>query len=107
MAFPMIETPKGVKNINAILDTPGVGGVLVGPTDLTMNHGEGRWNNPADKKPDTEAAIQTVAKACVAKKRACAMVTSNDAETRKFSKTASGSFTPLPRFEPVVVVGVA
>jgi 4-hydroxy-2-oxoheptanedioate aldolase len=84
MAFPMIETPAGVKNINAILDTPGVHGVLIGPSDLTMNYGEGRWNSPADKKPDTEAAIQTVAKACVAKKRACAMVTANDAETKKY-----------------------
>jgi 4-hydroxy-2-oxoheptanedioate aldolase len=84
IAFPMIETPDGVKNINAILDVPGVGGVLIGPTDLTMNYGEGRWANPADKKPETEAAIQTVAKACVAKKRACAMVTANEAETKKY-----------------------
>ena len=84
IAFPMIENPEGVRNINAILDVPGVGVVLIGPTDLTMNYGEGRWANPADKKPETEAAIQTVAKACVAKKRACAMVTSSDAETKKY-----------------------
>jgi 4-hydroxy-2-oxoheptanedioate aldolase len=84
IAFPMIENPEGVRNINAILDTPGVGGVLIGPSDLTMNYGEGRWNSPADKKPDTEAAIQTVAKACLARKRACAMVTANDAETKKY-----------------------
>ena len=60
--------------------SPGVGGVLIGPTDLTMNYGEGRWGSPVDKKPDTEAAIQTVAKACVAKKKICAMVTSDDAQ---------------------------
>jgi 4-hydroxy-2-oxoheptanedioate aldolase len=84
IAFPMIENPDGVKNIDAILDVPGVGGVLIGPSDLTMNYGEGRWNNPADKKPNTEAAIQTVAKACTAKKRACAMVAANDAETKKY-----------------------
>jgi 4-hydroxy-2-oxoheptanedioate aldolase len=84
IAFPMIENPDGVRNINAILDVPGVGGVLIGPTDLTMNYGEGRWASPADPKPDTEAAIATVAKACVAKKKTCAMVTSNDAETKKY-----------------------
>jgi 4-hydroxy-2-oxoheptanedioate aldolase len=84
IAFPMIETPLGVKNVNAILDVPGVGGVLIGPTDLTMNHGEGRWNRPEDKKPDTEAAIQAVAKACVAKKKTCAMVTANDKETQQY-----------------------
>jgi len=84
IAFPMIETPLGVKNVNAILDVPGVGGVLIGPSDLTMNHGEGRWNSPEDKKPDTEAAIQTVAKACVARKKTCAMVTANDKETQQY-----------------------
>lgn len=84
VTLPMIENPEGVRNINAILDVPGVGGVLIGPTDLTMNYGEGRWGNPADKKPDTDAAIQTVAKACVAKKKMCAMVTSDDAQTKRY-----------------------
>jgi 4-hydroxy-2-oxoheptanedioate aldolase len=84
IALPMIETPEGVKNVNAILDVPGVGGVLIGPSDLTMNYGEGRWASPADKKPDTEAAIQTVARACVAKKKTCGMVTANEAETKKY-----------------------
>ena len=84
MALPMIENPEGVKNINAILDVPGVGGVLIGPSDLTMNYGEGRWNNPADLKPDTERAIQTVAKACAARKKTCAMVTSDEAQTKRY-----------------------
>jgi 4-hydroxy-2-oxoheptanedioate aldolase len=84
LAFPMIETPEGVRNVNAILDVPGVGGVLIGPSDLTMNYGEGRWASPADKKPDTEAAIQTVARACVARKKTCGMVTANEAETKKY-----------------------
>lgn len=83
LALPMIETPEGVKNINAILDVPGIGGVLIGPTDLTMNYGEGRWGGP-DPKPDTEGAIATVARACVAKKKTCAMVTANDAQTKKY-----------------------
>ncbi len=84
IVFPMIETPAGVKNVEAILDVPGVGGVLVGPSDLTMNYGEGRWNSQADSKPDTEAAIQTVLKACLAKKRTCAMVAANDGETKRY-----------------------
>jgi 4-hydroxy-2-oxoheptanedioate aldolase len=84
IALPMIETPAGVKNVDAILDVPGVGGVLIGPADLTMNHGEGRWNSPEDKKPDTEAAIRTVLKACLSKKKTCAMVTANDGETKKY-----------------------
>ncbi len=83
VAFPMIESPEGVKNVNAILDVPGVTGVLVGPTDLTMNHGEGRWNGPSPT-PDTHAAIAKVAAACTAKKKTCAMVTANEGETKKY-----------------------
>jgi 4-hydroxy-2-oxoheptanedioate aldolase len=84
LALPMIENPEGVKNIDAILDVPGVGGVLVGPSDLTMNYGEGRWNSAADPTPDTHAAIRTVATACVAKKKICAMVTADEAQTTKY-----------------------
>jgi 4-hydroxy-2-oxoheptanedioate aldolase len=83
VSFPMIENPEGVKNINAILDVPGVTGVLVGPSDLTMNHGEGRWNGPTPT-PDTHAAIQKVVTACTTKKKKCAMVSANEAETKKY-----------------------
>jgi 4-hydroxy-2-oxoheptanedioate aldolase len=83
VAFPMIESPTGVSNVNAILDVPGVTGVLVGPSDLTLNHGEGRWNGPTPT-PDTHAAIAKVAAACTAKKKTCAMVTANEAETKKY-----------------------
>lgn len=84
IVLPMIETPEGVAAVNAILDTPGVTGVLVGPTDLTMNYGEGRWLSAEDAKPDTLAAIATVAKACQAKKKSCGMVTANEAETKHY-----------------------
>lgn len=84
IVLPMIETPEGVASVGAILDTPGVTGVLVGPTDLTMNYGEGRWNNPEDAKPDTLAAIGDVARVCRAKKKHCGMVTANEAQTANY-----------------------
>ena len=34
--LPMIENAEGVRNVNEILDVSGVGGVLVGPSDLAM-----------------------------------------------------------------------
>ena len=80
-AMPMIENPEGVKNIDMILDVPGVSGVLIGPGDLQMNFGEGRRPDP---NPDTTAAIEAVAKACVAKKKVCGMVTGDDAATKKY-----------------------
>jgi 4-hydroxy-2-oxoheptanedioate aldolase len=84
--LPMIENAEGVANVGAILDVPGVGGVLVGPNDLSMGLGVGPWrtDGKALLPPETEAAIQTVAKACVAAKKYCGMVTWTEAETKKY-----------------------
>ena len=84
--MPMVENAEGVKNVGEILDVPGVGGVLVGPSDLSMNLGLGPWRADGQDflPPDAEAAIQTVARACVAKKKYCGMVTWTEAETRKY-----------------------
>ena len=84
--MPMIENAEGVANVRAILDVPGVGGVLVGPNDLSMGLGVGPWrtDGQAFLPPATEAAIQTVARACVAKKKYCGMVTWTEAETTKY-----------------------
>jgi 4-hydroxy-2-oxoheptanedioate aldolase len=85
--IPMIETAQAVKQINEILDAPGVGGPLVGPADLTMSMGYGAWNTPIGRHPEAvEAAIQQVASACVAKKKYCGMVTWTEAETEKYLK---------------------
>jgi len=72
--------------VGEILDVPGVAGVLVGPSDLSMNLGLGPWRADGQDflPPDAEAAIQTVARACVAKKKYCGMVTWTEAETRKY-----------------------
>ena len=81
--FPMIENGDGVGNINEILD---VAGVLIGPNDLSMGLGVGPWQTDgrAFHPPETEAAIQTVARACVAKEKYCGMVTWTEAETTKY-----------------------
>ena len=80
VALPIIETADGVKNINAILDVPGITGVTVGPGDLTRSLGEGNnWNSAA-----SEAAYKTIAAACVAKKKYCNMYVRNPEEMKKF-----------------------
>jgi 4-hydroxy-2-oxoheptanedioate aldolase len=83
--MPMIETELAVKNINEILDTPGLGGPLIGPSDLSMSMGYGP-RNPAARAPKVEEAIATVARACTAKKKICGMVTWNEAETQEYLK---------------------
>ncbi|MFE2734924.1 HpcH/HpaI aldolase/citrate lyase family protein [Streptomyces sp. NPDC056723] len=59
-AFVMIEHAKAVSHIDAILDTPGLDGIMVGPADLAVSMGHLHdLNHPAVK-----AAIDKVAAAC-------------------------------------------
>ncbi len=39
LCLPMIETPEGVANLEAICSVPGVDGIYVGPSDLALSHG--------------------------------------------------------------------
>ena len=70
IAIMMIETAEGVRNVDAIARVPGVGGLFLGPTDLSNSMGV------APGSPETEAAVQTVLKACLAHKVACAITAS-------------------------------
>ena len=48
VAFAMIETASGLKNADAILATPGLDGVFIGPSDLSLSLG---YNpNPATSR---------------------------------------------------------
>ncbi len=84
--MPMVESALGVANVGEILAVPGVGGVLIGPNDLSMGLGVGPWrtDGKAFLPPETEAAIQAVARACVEQKKYCGMVTWTEAETSKY-----------------------
>ncbi len=81
LAIVMIETREAVKNINEILKVPGLGGVLIGPADLSLALGSG---NPAPDvtSPAVEAATATVAKACVELKKLCGTFGSPDVNAR-------------------------
>jgi 2-keto-3-deoxy-L-rhamnonate aldolase RhmA len=37
--FVQIETPQAVGNLDEILTTPGLDGIMIGPADLSMSHG--------------------------------------------------------------------
>ena len=64
-AIVQIETVEGVKNIKEILNTPGLGAIDVAPNDLSLSLGVGSWSNATGNPPETEAAFQTVLKACL------------------------------------------
>ena len=72
-AMIMIESPLAVKNINDILDVPGVGAIFIGPADLGMNLGVGIPKSGAavPLAPEEDAAIHTALRACKAKNVVC------------------------------------
>ena len=72
-AMLMVEKPEGVKNINDILDVPGIGAILVGTSDLAMSYGEYLERPKNALSPDVARAVDTVLKACLAKKVICAI----------------------------------
>jgi 4-hydroxy-2-oxoheptanedioate aldolase len=39
LCLPMIETPEGLANLEAICSAPGVDGIYIGPSDLALSHG--------------------------------------------------------------------
>jgi 4-hydroxy-2-oxoheptanedioate aldolase len=52
VTFAMIETRKALSNLDAILATPGIDAVFVGPSDLSLALTEGRTLDPHSKEVD-------------------------------------------------------
>ena len=64
LAFAMIETADGVKNLDEIAASPGVDGLYVGPVDLTLGVSNGALPPGFDRKePEMIEVIQKIAKA--------------------------------------------
>ncbi len=70
LAIMFIESPEGVANIEDIITVPGLGGIFIGPSDLSTSMG---YASPA--APEVEAAIQTVLSSCLAHDVPCAITT--------------------------------
>ncbi len=65
LAFAMIETAEGLANLDAIVATPGLDGIYVGPSDLTLSVSNGRLPAGLDRQePEMTAARQSIAAAC-------------------------------------------
>lgn len=60
LAFAMVETRAAVEALDAILDTPGIDGIFVGPSDFSI-----AWTNGGSVNPlleDMMATIESVAR---------------------------------------------
>jgi 4-hydroxy-2-oxoheptanedioate aldolase len=65
MAFAMIETAEGLANLEAIVATPGLDGIYVGPNDLTLSVSAGKLPPGLDREePEMQAHLQAIASAC-------------------------------------------
>lgn len=68
LVFAMIETAEAFANLDAIVATPGLDGIYVGPADLTLSMSEGRLPFGMDREePEMIAAFQKIAAACQAR----------------------------------------
>ena len=81
LALVMIESGTAIENIDEILEVPGLGGVLVGPADLSLSLGAGT-PEPNLRAPEVEAATATVARACVAHNALCGTFETSDVDAR-------------------------
>ncbi len=70
LAVMFIESPQGVANIDEIVTVPGLGGIFIGPSDLSTSMGY-----PSPAAPQVEQAIQTVLAACLEHDVPCAITT--------------------------------
>ena len=62
IALAMIETAQAIENLDAILDTPGLDGVYVGPADLSQSLG---YQERVDlKHPDLVAILEKIQAGC-------------------------------------------
>jgi 4-hydroxy-2-oxoheptanedioate aldolase len=72
-AFAMIETSAGVRNLDEILDTPGLDGLYIGPYDLAMSLGFPPGPNGAFA-PEVDRAIDHILKRCRSANLICGML---------------------------------
>ena len=59
LAIAMIETPAGLDAADAILAEPGIDGVFVGPSDLSIGLSRGAAVDP--RAPEVDAALDRIA----------------------------------------------
>ena len=71
LAMMFIESAEGAENINEIITLPGLGGIFIGPSDLSTSMGFA-----SSAAPQVEEAIQRVLQSCLDHDVPCAITTS-------------------------------
>ena len=73
LAMVMFEDIKALPVIKDILNVPGLAGIMIGQSDLTLSMGLGTpaGGEKAQNNPDVQAVVAEVGRACVAAKKLC------------------------------------
>lgn len=80
LVLPMIETAEALENLDAILSTPGLDGIMVGPADLAVSLG---FRNDLGNAA-VESAIERILDGCVRHEVPFGMFTSTTAVAQKW-----------------------
>jgi 4-hydroxy-2-oxoheptanedioate aldolase len=62
IALAMIETRTALANLQAIVETPGIDGLFLGPSDLSIALSDGKSLDPLSK--DVERELDRIVAAC-------------------------------------------
>jgi 4-hydroxy-2-oxoheptanedioate aldolase len=100
----MIETVEAVGNLDAILDVPGVDGVIVGPSDLAISHTG--TNALAGVAPEDIEMIERIAEGCRARGQAAGIACADAADARRW-EAAGFTLLALPSDGALVGEGMA
>jgi 4-hydroxy-2-oxoheptanedioate aldolase len=65
LVFAMIETPQGLAEVEEIAATPGLDGLYIGPSDLTLALG-GKTSTDPSVAAEFDGALQRILRACEA-----------------------------------------
>lgn len=77
-----IESQEGLKNVDAIVNTPGIDGLIVGPNDMA-----GDFNQPGETFTDEmKARIKTIIESCNKANKPCGIVDSNVSRLKYWQK---------------------
>ncbi len=62
LCFVMVETELGLRNVDEIARTPGLDGIYIGPSDLTLGLGHATLAGP--ESPQLNGPLEQIAAAC-------------------------------------------
>jgi 4-hydroxy-2-oxoheptanedioate aldolase len=80
LTFAMIETVEAISNLDAILAVPGIDGVFVGPSDLSLTLSQGGLIDSLS--PTIHSAVREIRAAAKAKGKLTSMFSANAAHAR-------------------------